>query len=538
MPGFGYVAPQYLGAQMVIPQLSQQNWFAAMQQPQLMSLGGMPSWPLGADGFIGQSALHHQHNFSQEYSQYCSQPQQGYHDPVASFMQQLGIDPLEEQYFGWIAELALQTPLPSRWESCQDPATGCTYYVDVDLQTSSWDSPLLPYLQRIVDLGRQFILNCADEAFFIDAKSQLWQEQKDELDRWHGPFANNSGQQYYVNSASGTASVRDPRSDAQYVYELQSSFLSSLEEVLCPQPESPGTPGSHFGDSLGHEDASLSGGMWRTAAGAEVLTIDSTDAAIKSQNTERALRRLATLKANARVDHRSTFRAMSETYGWLHTAWADEEEVQRLKLRKLAKLRRSQNRRRSRGGSKNFAEPPSFARVQLQPAPAMEGTWSGGPAKDSSSPMGGRPAPVPLAFDDDEPFALTSGSMSSIFAAMVLPPKGRPSPANLVRPPPSSSNGGAGGLPVSVVGAGLPVGLGSALASAAEAVPADAPWQPKHIPASPSLHRRSPGQKWAAEGFLAKAVANCIPSADGVLVVAPLPPRVMPPELQEAVNVS
>merc|ERR1719491_2052354 len=43
---------------------------------------------------------------------------------VAAFMEQLGIDLAEENEFGWIAELGLQTPLPPRWSSCVDAATG------------------------------------------------------------------------------------------------------------------------------------------------------------------------------------------------------------------------------------------------------------------------------------------------------------------------------------------------------------------------------------------------------------------------------
>merc|ERR1719382_459577 len=76
---------------------------------------------------------------------------------ILDMLQKLGITQEEEADFGWIAELGLQTPLPPRWQDETDPSTGCTYYVDQDAKTSTWDNPLIPFLQRIVDVGRDYL---------------------------------------------------------------------------------------------------------------------------------------------------------------------------------------------------------------------------------------------------------------------------------------------------------------------------------------------------------------------------------------------
>jgi len=492
-----FMGQQYMGAQMMVPQMMPQ--MVPQMLPQMMGIGGMGGWPQAPMG-MAQMPMQHQ-DMSQSYydpnavsydpnaSSYDPNAA-SYYDPVASFMQQLGIDPSEEQTFGWIAELGLQSPLPPRWESCADPSTGCTYYVDTDKQTSSWENPWLPHLQRIIELGRLFLQNPADDGFFYEAKQILWQEHKEELDLWHGPFQNGAGQEYFVNSSSGTACARDPRADAQYVFELESSFLSSLEEVLAPQPLSPGTPGRNWGQ----QDGDQSGDMWRTEAGAEVLTLDA-DASLgdsipsREQNTERALKRLATLKAIAHCDHHSTLQSMSQAAWWLRLACSEEEEVQRLRLTKLAKLKRSRRGRRT--GSQNGPPPPSLAELSLPPAPLLEGLAG---QEENKSPMPARLAPKTLAFDEDEhPFALTTGSLGSQLSSLVLPPAGWPSPANMVRPPPSAL--------------GLVAASASPLLLAAEATPADAPLPPVGIPSSLSLHRRSPGREFAAESFLASAVA-------------------------------
>merc|ERR1719163_2334405 len=93
-------------------------------------------------------------------------------DQVLAFMRQLCILPAEEADFGWIAELGLQSPLPTGWEACTDPNTGYTYYAN-STGASSWENPLVPALQRVVGIGRQYLQN-KYEGFFEDARNLLW----------------------------------------------------------------------------------------------------------------------------------------------------------------------------------------------------------------------------------------------------------------------------------------------------------------------------------------------------------------------------
>jgi len=518
MLGATVMGQQYVtGGQYMLPQMVSQPMLIA-QQPQYLSVGlqggwGMPTAPmqLGMQPDYAAEYAAQQQQFQQQQSQ-----QQAYHDPVTAFMEQLGIESYEEHYFRWIAELGLQTPLPPRWESCADPSTGFTYYVDLDRQTSSWENPLLPSLQRIIEFGREYFQNPSD-SFFSDARQLLWEEQKHQLDLWHGPFSNSAGQEYYVNSSSGTVSVRDPRTEAQYIFELQTSFLSSLGDYLRPQTGCseamdgvwPGQEGSAADYSYSEDVVGAPGAegqdvadLWRTDTGAEVLILDSSPdcspiSDMKALGTERALRRLAALKASSRVDHRSTLQVFSEAYLKLQTAISEDEESQRLRLKKLAKQRKNRRRRLGRNDQDST---PALTGIKLPPAPAMEGMDSiqsmglrSSANEDTLSALPGRQAPVALGgFDEDEPFALTTGSMGSVFASMVLPPKdGRPSPANFVRPPPSALN----------------AGFASALPSTAEAGEEDAPLPPV-MPSSPSLRKRAPDREWTAEAFVASAVAR------------------------------
>merc|ERR1719353_411329 len=131
---------------------------------------------------------------AQEYSEANAQA-----DAVASFMEELGIDLAEEREFGWIAELGLQTPLPPKWSTCLDPSTGYMYFIDNDTQTSSWENPLLPYLRRVVEIGREH-LEAPAEDFFEQHRDILWQEHLHDLRMWSGPFNDFTGRHYYVNS--------------------------------------------------------------------------------------------------------------------------------------------------------------------------------------------------------------------------------------------------------------------------------------------------------------------------------------------------
>lgn len=245
-------------------------------------------------------------------------------ETLAAFKQQLGIHHTEDAEFGWIAEVGLQSPLPPRWTSHTDTGSGYIYYVDHDHQASSWENPLVPFLRRVVEIGRSYMEN-PTESFFEDQKGLLWHQHKHELDCWHGPFADASGRQYFVNSSEGVSSWQDPRVDAQYLFELESGLLTSLEEVLPPPPrDSPRFGGSYYDEP------------WRTAEGAEVLTVGA--AKQRAQRNDMARTNLAFQAA--KEEHKSTLDRMCAAAGRVRDMQQDEEEAQRLNFKRKAEARR------------------------------------------------------------------------------------------------------------------------------------------------------------------------------------------------------
>mmetsp|Transcript_69988 Transcript_69988/g.217305 ORF Transcript_69988/g.217305 Transcript_69988/m.217305 type:complete len:405 (-) Transcript_69988:144-1358(-) len=254
-------------------------------------------------------------------------------DAVSAFKQQLGIHSSEDEQFGWIAEVGLQSPLPPRWTSHTDTSSGYVYYVDHDHQVSSWENPLVPFLRRVVEIGRNY-LRQPQENFFEDQKGLLWHQHKHDLDMWHGPFSDEEGRQYFVNSTEGISSWQDPRVDAQYIFELESGLLTSLEEVLN-QPGTPDTPG--FGPSPD---------PWRTAEGAEVLTLEGPGrqpgTAGSNSSARPGLRSqlLSQAQMNAKEEHRSTLQKMTGAAGRLHVLQQDDLEAQRLQVSRKVTARK------------------------------------------------------------------------------------------------------------------------------------------------------------------------------------------------------
>lgn len=239
---------------------------------------------------------------------------------ITAFKQQLGIHFSEDAHFGWIAEVGLQSPLPPRWTAHSDAASGFVYYVDHDRQVSSWENPLVPFLRRVVEIGRNY-LHCLSEGYFEEQKGILWHEHKHELDRWHGPFTDDEGRPYYVNSTDGVSSWQDPRIDAQYIFELESGLLTSLEEVLpLPQPNTAG-----FGPG---------GEPVRTQEGSEVLQLEK---AVRSTRKNKTLEIGTLAQKTAELEHKTIMEQMSSVAERLRGMQLDEEEAQRLQLsRKVA----------------------------------------------------------------------------------------------------------------------------------------------------------------------------------------------------------
>mmetsp|Transcript_36582 Transcript_36582/g.84108 ORF Transcript_36582/g.84108 Transcript_36582/m.84108 type:complete len:394 (+) Transcript_36582:85-1266(+) len=286
-------------------------------------------------------------------------------DALAAFMQQLGIHPSEADDFGWIAEVGLRSPLPPRWTSHTDESTGYIYYIDHDRQASAWENPLVPYLRRVVEIGRAYLAAPKDdqEGFFEEQRGLLWHQHKQDLECWHGPFPDAEGRHYFVNSIAGVSSWQDPRVDAQYMFELESGLLTTLQEVL--PPPSPTTPG--FGDWAQ---------KWNTADGAEVLTLVDTFVGKRSRHLGSALSRIAAgddsevARLAMGLEQRSMAEKLSTAAEQVGAAQRDAEEAQRLQILKKVEERKRRMRK---------------AAAVAAATSGSEGT--GGPVASSTSPL-------------------------------------------------------------------------------------------------------------------------------------------------------
>jgi len=245
-------------------------------------------------------------------------------EDLAMFMAELGIEPWEEDEFSWIAEVGLKTALPPRWVPTYDADSGSTYFVDTDTQTSTWDNPLAPHLQRVVEVGRLYLRNQV-EGLFEDHKKSLWAEHKEELDCWHGPLQDAEGNSYFVNSRDGISSWQDPRIGAQYIYDIQCSLLRHLHGILslCEDQEDGG---------------GFAGGTpWETEDGAQVLTLEGMP--VSRNNPGQSTTRITRAMARA-DDYTPTLERMGSAMEFLHDARQTEEEIQRLRLIRKVEERR------------------------------------------------------------------------------------------------------------------------------------------------------------------------------------------------------
>jgi hypothetical protein len=349
-------------------------------------------------------------------------PQAEQLDPVEAFAQQLGIRPDEDAEFGWLAEVGLQSPLPPRWTSHEDASTGFMFYVDHDRQVSSWENPLVPYLRRIVEIGRAY-LQQRSEDFFEEQKGILWHQHKHELDCWHGPFADPEGRSYFVNETAGVSSWQDPRVDTQYIFELESGLLTTLAEVL-PPPD----PGwADNGEST----------PWKTNTGAEVLTLDDSlndDTPTRASSgdlPERKLTRRLTQtmldwsRNQNRDEHKTALEKMTQTATWLRSAQQDEKEAQRLQIMRKVEERKKRSQRRAARAARKF--PGSRAAFSTQPL---------GPMPDTPGTLAGRRAPAMLDTGGDEtPEGPTPAASPT--AEMLGTPSAGPTPLGTPSPSPS-----------------------------------------------------------------------------------------------------
>ncbi|CAD7935060.1 unnamed protein product [Amoebophrya sp. A25] len=174
---------------------------------------------------------------------------------VYALCEELGIDFAFEKALVFVVEIGLQSPLPPRWSSHVADDSGQVYYVDNDTQTSQWESPLLPYIKQVVDIGRLYMENPYQHVI-NEQVNGLWQQFRDSLCEWHGPYVSD-GRQYFVNQNRGISSWEDPRVEAQYLCELQSALIQKLQSAIPPQEvDSYRRPGSAgFGGGADAEEA-------------------------------------------------------------------------------------------------------------------------------------------------------------------------------------------------------------------------------------------------------------------------------------------
>ena len=59
---------------------------------------------------------------------------------ILDYAQYLGIDPIKEKDFLWIARDGLKTPLPPAWKPCKS-SNGKVYYFNFETGESIWDHP-------------------------------------------------------------------------------------------------------------------------------------------------------------------------------------------------------------------------------------------------------------------------------------------------------------------------------------------------------------------------------------------------------------
>merc|ERR1711920_121421 len=138
-------------------------------------------------------------------------------------------------------------------------------------------------------------------------------------------------------------------------------------------------------------------------SGAEVMTFDD-DLSPSSGNTKaRTLRKLATMKQNAQVDHRSTLQRFKETAERVFTQLDEEEEVQSMMVARKVEKRKKQRAAPPRLQSTD-GQPVSvrqFKGVALAQLPEDEEVHA--PEQERrESPLGGRWAPASLGVEGIE----------------------------------------------------------------------------------------------------------------------------------------
>jgi len=178
----------------------------------------------------------------------------------------------------------------------------------------------------------------------------LWHEHAQELENWHGPLTDTDGRNYFVNSVTGATSWQDPRSETQYVFDLEKLVLAGFEERLrlqdSPNSLPQGLPAFGRADNPDSPYSPYSPKVPQLVGDAEVFSLEgpvSPRASIVPRASRAPQDRIRSAAASEATDSacRCALQKMGVLADRLHATCQDEVEVQRLQMAKKAKARLS-----------------------------------------------------------------------------------------------------------------------------------------------------------------------------------------------------
>jgi len=288
-------------------------------------------------------------------------------------MAELAIGESESQMFSYVVEVALRSDLPPPWKKKVDPH-GATYYLDVDNETTTWSSPLLPYLKQVVEAGRLYLKEPSDK-YFEQIKSKLWLAHVKELEGWHGPLKSDEGHSYFWNSESQRSTWHDPRLSAQFYCDLQNRLLKHLETSFTAAQDTDDSP---FDASRGPPWEMKTVGKGQFSARGYATDTDNQQLMLADQpQAVKVLGQKATRvnqMMEASYNHKEQsfmMHKMSNTAEWVRGASEAEENVQRSRLtqKRVRMLEDKKVRDRSREIAEAIHDPAINSAVFLGTAP-------------------------------------------------------------------------------------------------------------------------------------------------------------------------
>eukprot|EP00931_Biecheleriopsis_adriatica_P005534 TRINITY_DN107033_c0_g1_i1.p1 TRINITY_DN107033_c0_g1~~TRINITY_DN107033_c0_g1_i1.p1 ORF type:complete len:1559 (+),score=429.79 TRINITY_DN107033_c0_g1_i1:111-4679(+) len=153
----------------------------------------------------------------------------------------LGIDPIKEADFLWIAEEAFNAPLPPSWSEHQDDQNRI-YFHNASTGDSTWKHPLDGLFREIVEYQRQVI---ATEGFWhIEDKIAEEEENiRKDLADWMELFAED-GEKFFYNQHTEESRFDDPRMAVYHELYARIKMVAKMKErfpifARRPRPEEP-----------------------------------------------------------------------------------------------------------------------------------------------------------------------------------------------------------------------------------------------------------------------------------------------------------